>query len=202
MPPTRWPHALAPHGGIVLYRAFVYNHHLDWQRPQGRPRPRRLRHLPSPRRQVRRQRDRADQGRPHRLPGARARLAAVRRPRPHQPGHGSPDHPGVHRPAAPPRLPRAHVETGPRLRHARRESFHAREDDPRRQEPSISPGGMVGVAGVGRDSWLGSPLAMANLYAFGRLAWDPNSRPTRSPKSGPARPSATIRRSSAPSSKC
>ena len=22
--------ALKPHGGIVLYRAFVYNHHLDW----------------------------------------------------------------------------------------------------------------------------------------------------------------------------
>jgi alpha-glucuronidase len=35
-------------------------------------------------------------------------------------------------------------------------------------------GGMVGVSCVGRDGWLGSPLAMANLYAFGRLAWDPN----------------------------
>ena len=23
-------------------------------------------------------------------------------------------------------------------------------------------------------NWLGSPLAMANLYGFGRLAWDPN----------------------------
>jgi len=34
-------------------------------------------------------------------------------------------------------------------------------------------GGMIGVACVGRD-WLGAPLAMANLYAFGRLAWDPN----------------------------
>ncbi|MGA2571540.1 MAG: alpha-glucuronidase family glycosyl hydrolase [Terracidiphilus sp.] len=34
-------------------------------------------------------------------------------------------------------------------------------------------GGMVGVSCVGRD-WLGAPLAMANLYAFGRLAWDPN----------------------------
>ena len=32
---------------------------------------------------------------------------------------------------------------------------------------------MVGVAGVGQDAWLGSPLALANLYAFGRLAWDP-----------------------------
>ena len=23
--------ALAPHGGVVLYRAFVYNNHLDWK---------------------------------------------------------------------------------------------------------------------------------------------------------------------------
>jgi alpha-glucuronidase len=33
---------------------------------------------------------------------------------------------------------------------------------------------MIGVSCVGRDGWLGAPLAMANLYAFGRLAWDPN----------------------------
>ncbi len=35
-------------------------------------------------------------------------------------------------------------------------------------------GGMVGVSDVGRDGWLGAPLAMANLYAFGRLAWNPD----------------------------
>jgi alpha-glucuronidase len=36
-------------------------------------------------------------------------------------------------------------------------------------------GGFVGVANVGLDAnWLGHPLAMANLYAFGRLAWNPN----------------------------
>jgi alpha-glucuronidase len=36
-------------------------------------------------------------------------------------------------------------------------------------------GGFVGVANVGRDAnWLGSDLAMANLYAFGRLAWQPS----------------------------
>ena len=35
-------------------------------------------------------------------------------------------------------------------------------------------GGMVGVVNVGSDeNWLGSTLAMANLYAFGRLAWNP-----------------------------
>ena len=36
-------------------------------------------------------------------------------------------------------------------------------------------GGFVGVANVGMDAnWLGSPLAMANLYGYGRLAWDPD----------------------------
>jgi alpha-glucuronidase len=36
-------------------------------------------------------------------------------------------------------------------------------------------GGFVGVADVGLDAnWLGSPMAMANLYGFGRLAWNPN----------------------------
>jgi alpha-glucuronidase len=38
-------------------------------------------------------------------------------------------------------------------------------------------GGFVGVANVGLDAtWLGSPLAMANLYGFGRLAWNPDLR--------------------------
>jgi len=36
-------------------------------------------------------------------------------------------------------------------------------------------GALVGVANVGMTSnWLGHPLAMANLYGFGRLAWDPD----------------------------
>jgi alpha-glucuronidase len=35
-------------------------------------------------------------------------------------------------------------------------------------------GGFAGVSNVGRDAtWLGSHLAMANLYGFGRLAWNP-----------------------------
>ena len=37
------------------------------------------------------------------------------------------------------------------------------------------PGGFVGVSNVGRDTnWLAHHLAMANLYGFGRLAWDPD----------------------------
>ena len=54
---------------------------------------------------------------------------------------------------------------------------NAREGDHRGQAFQRPLGGMVGVAGVGRDAWLGSPLALANLYAFGRLAWDPNLTP-------------------------
>ena len=36
-------------------------------------------------------------------------------------------------------------------------------------------GGYVGVANVGLDpDWMGSQMAQANLYGFGRLAWEPN----------------------------
>jgi alpha-glucuronidase len=36
-------------------------------------------------------------------------------------------------------------------------------------------GGFVAVTNVGRDAnWLGYDLAMANLYAFGRIAWSPD----------------------------
>lgn len=39
-------------------------------------------------------------------------------------------------------------------------------------------GGYAGVANVGTNqTWLGSHLAMSNLYAFGRLAWNPNTEP-------------------------
>ena len=37
-------------------------------------------------------------------------------------------------------------------------------------------GGFVGVSNVGRDTnWLAHDLAMANLYGFGRLAWNPSA---------------------------
>ena len=39
-------------------------------------------------------------------------------------------------------------------------------------------GGVTGVANVGDDpSWTGHVLAQANLYAFGRMAWDPELDP-------------------------
>ncbi len=40
--------------------------------------------------------------------------------------------------------------------------------------PDEMRSGMVGVANVGDDpDWTGHPLAQANLYGFGRLAWNP-----------------------------
>ncbi len=45
--------------------------------------------------------------------------------------------------------------------------------------PGGRPGGVVGVSNVGDDVfWTGHPLAQANLFAFGRLAWDPTLAPT------------------------
>lgn len=44
--------------------------------------------------------------------------------------------------------------------------------------PGGRGGGVVGVSNVGTDPyWTGHPLAQANLYAFGRLAWEPDLAP-------------------------
>ncbi|MDL5204361.1 alpha-glucuronidase [Streptomyces sp. ALI-76-A] len=41
-----------------------------------------------------------------------------------------------------------------------------------------APGGLVAVSNVGDDPfWTGHPLAQANLYTFGRLAWRPDADP-------------------------
>ncbi|KAM0193357.1 hypothetical protein ACHAPI_007669 [Fusarium lateritium] len=41
-------------------------------------------------------------------------------------------------------------------------------------------GGYAGVTNVGTDkTWLGSHLSMSNLYAFGRMAWEPTSDPQK-----------------------
>ena len=44
---------------------------------------------------------------------------------------------------------------------------------------SFAGGGIAGVSNVGDDEfWTGHPLAQANLYAWGRLAWDPTLAPS------------------------
>ncbi len=165
--------ALAPHGGVVLYRAFVYNNHLDYNDLKA-DRARAAYDIFHPLDgKFAAERNRADQRRPHRFSGARAGLAALRRPPKNRRSHGTADHAGVPRPAAAPRLSRAHVEEVL--------DFDLRADNRATPVKNIIEGksfnrplgGMIGVSCVGRD-WLGAPLAMANLYAFGRLAWDPN----------------------------
>jgi alpha-glucuronidase len=43
---------------------------------------------------------------------------------------------------------------------------------------ALARGGLVAVSNVGDDPfWTGHPLAQANLYTFGRLAWQPDAEP-------------------------
>ena len=169
--------ALAPHGGVVLYRAFVYNPHLDWRDP------------------------RADRARAaydifHPLDGKFAANVIV------QTKEGPIDF-QVREPVSP--LFGGLTQTSQAMELQITQEYTGQQrhlvylapmwkevlDFDMRAGGASTPvkeiiagksfqrelGGMVGVAGIGRDAWLGSPLALANLYAFGRLAWDPNLRP-------------------------
>lgn len=167
--------ALKPHGGLIFYRAFVYNHHLDW-------------------RDLTNDRAKAAYDNFHPLDGAFDDNAIV------QIKNGPIDF-QVREPVSPlvaglRRTNQAielqitqeytgqqrqlcflvpmwkevldfdmHIESGSTLVRnlVAGRVFH---------RPT---GGFVGVSNVGLDAnWLGSPLAMANLYGFGRLAWNPN----------------------------
>lgn len=60
-------------------------------------------------------------------------------------------------------------------------------------------GGSAAVVNVGTNAtWLGSNIAMSNLYAYGRLAWDTTLDSKKSCKTGPASPSASTPASSTP----
>ena len=166
--------ALAPHGGIVLYRAFVYNHHLDWNDPKA-------------------DRARAAYDIFHPLDGRFAPNVIV------QTKEGPIDF-QAQEPVSP--LFAGLTQTNQAMEVQITQEYLGQQrhlvyiapmwkwvlDFDMRSENRATPvkgiiagksfkrplGGMIGVAGVGQDAWLGSPLALANLYAFGRLAWDPN----------------------------
>ena len=107
----------------------------------------------------------------------------------HQRGHRTPDHAGVHRPAKASLFSGADVEGSARFRYASSRHALSRERHHLWAAKSDQPlSGFVGVANVGLDeNWLGSPLAMANLYGFGRLAWNPDlTLPSKSSTSGHA----------------
>ncbi|MFZ0746484.1 MAG: alpha-glucuronidase family glycosyl hydrolase [Terracidiphilus sp.] len=166
--------ALAPHGGVVLYRAFVYNHHLDWRDPKA-------------------DRARAAYDIFHPLDGKFAPNVII------QTKEGPIDF-QAQEPVSP--LFGGLTKTNQALEVEVTQEYTGQQrhlvylapmwkgvlDFDMRVGGAKTPvqnivagqafgrplGGMVAVSGVGRDNWLNSPLAMANLYAFGRLAWNPN----------------------------
>lgn len=166
--------ALATHGGVVMYRAFVYNHHLDWNDPKA-------------------DRARAAYDIFHPLDGKFAANVIV------QTKEGpidfqarepvSPLFGGLRETSQAMEVQITQEYTGqqrhlvylaPMWKEVLGFDLHAENGSTPVKEILAGKtfhrplGGMIGVAGVGREAWLGSPLALANLYAFGRLAWDPN----------------------------
>ena len=170
--------ALAPHNGVIFYRGFVYNHLMDW-------------------RDVKNDRARAAYDNFHALDGRFDANVVL------QIKHGPIDF-QVREPASPLfgalRNTNQAIElqiTQEYLGQQRHVCFLVPmwKDvlDFDLQATSTSPGtpvrdlvsgrvfntplgGFVGVSNVGRDSnWLGHDLAMANLYGFGRLAWNPTT---------------------------
>jgi alpha-glucuronidase len=167
--------ALKPHGGIVFYRAFVYNHHLDWKN-------------------VKADRARAAYDIFHPMDGQFDDNVIV------QIKHGpidfqvrepvSPLFGGLQKTNEAIELQITQEYTG-QQRHTvflipmwkEVLDFNLGVDGRNTPVKDIVAGrtfhrplgGYVGVANVGMDTnWLANHLAMANLYGFGRLAWNPN----------------------------
>src|SRR5215469_2457298 len=167
--------ALKPHGGLVFYRAFVYNHHLDWRKPKN-------------------DRAMAAYDNFHPLDGQFEDNVII------QIKHGpidfqarepvSPLFSGLEKTNEAIELQVTQEYTG-QQRHLVYLAPMWKEvlDFDLHAQPSPTPvkdlvagkifrrptGGCVAVANVGLDdNWLAHPFAMANLYAYGRLAWDPD----------------------------
>ncbi|GAC1414760.1 MAG: hypothetical protein NVSMB62_01190 [Acidobacteriaceae bacterium] len=174
--------ALQPHGGLVLYRGFVYNNHLDWRDPKA---------------------DRARAGVDNfvRYDGtfepnvivqikegpidfqAREPVSPLFAALPHsnvaielqttQEYTGQQRHmvwlPSMWKWVLDTDL-HAGGRTTPVAAIVEGRSFPLANGKPR-------PGGFVSVTNVGMDAnWLHHPMAMANLYGFGRLAWNPEAK--------------------------
>lgn len=167
--------ALKPHGGILFYRAFVYDSHLDW-------------------RNLKNDRARAAYDIFHPLDGQFADNVVI------QIKNGPVDF-QVREPASPLFGGLAHTNQAIELQITQEYTGQQRHlvylvpmwkatlDFDMRVNGAPAPvkalvtgrtyhrplGGFAGVSNVGLDAnWLGNPMAMANLYGFGRLAWDPN----------------------------
>jgi alpha-glucuronidase len=167
--------ALKPHGGTVFYRAFVYNHHLDW-------------------RNLKNDRAKAAYDNFHPLDGTFDDNVII------QIKNGPIDF-QVREPASPLFAGLRHTNEAIELQITQEYTGQQRQlcflvpmwketlDFEMHVYAKHTPvkdlvagrvfhrpaGGFVGVANVGMDAnWLGSAMAMSNLYGFGRLAWNPN----------------------------
>jgi alpha-glucuronidase len=162
--------ALAPHGGVVHWRAFVYNHRQDWRD---------------------RSTDRARAAYDHFAPlDGRFRDNAIV-----QVKYGPIDF-QTREPVSPVIAAMPDTRLAVELQVTQEYTGQQRhvcylapmwsevlgfrfwgEGEPAVAEV-IKSGGLVAVSNVGDDRyWTGHPLAQANLYAFGRLAWDPGLDP-------------------------
>jgi alpha-glucuronidase len=167
--------ALAPHGGVIFYRGFVYDHHMDWNNPKN-------------------DRARAAYDNFHPLDGQFDANAII------QIKHGPIDF-QVREPASP--LFGALEKTNqaielqitqeymgqarhtvflvPMWKEALDFDLHVGGTSPAPVKSIVSgklfkrpTGAFVGVSNVGLSpSWYGNHLSQANLYGFGRLAWNP-----------------------------
>jgi alpha-glucuronidase len=158
--------ALKPHGGRVFYRGFVYDHHMDWRNPKN---------------------DRAraafDNFKP--LDGQFDDNVVI------QIKNGPIDF-QVREPASPLFGALEKTNKAVELQITQEYMGQARHmvylipqwkevlDFDLRVQDRATPvkrlvSGFVGVANVGLDdNWLGNHLSQANLYGFGRLAWNPD----------------------------
>ena len=168
-------HALAPYHGVVLYRGFVYNHHLDWN-------------------DLKADRARAGYDNFRALDGQFEPNVIV------QVKHGPIDF-QVREPVSPLFAALQHTSQAIELQTTQEYTGQQRhmvflvpmwkwalDTDLRAQNRSTPVkeivegksfhqplGGFVSVVNVGLDTnWLHHPMAMANLYGFGKLAWNPD----------------------------
>jgi alpha-glucuronidase len=150
--------ALKPHGGVLFYRGFVYDHHMDW-------------------RNLKNDRARAAYDNFHDLDGKFDDNVVV------QIKHGPIDF-QVREPASP--LFGALEKTNEAIELQITQEYFGQA----RHTVFLAPmwketldfdtvkaqvTGFAGVSNVGLDeNWFGNELSQANLYAFGRLAWNPD----------------------------
>jgi alpha-glucuronidase len=168
--------ALKPHGGLIFYRGFVYDHHMDWNNPKN-------------------DRARAAYDNFKVLDGKFDDNVIV------QIKNGPIDF-QVREPASPLFGALEHTNQAIELQvtqeyfgQARHTVFlvpmwketldfdmHAKPGSPTPVKALVSgkvfqrpTGGFVGVVNIGFDAdWTGNQLSQANLYGYGRLAWNPD----------------------------